>query len=83
MQCQLVTMLFQASNAFSIREALRELLASGNLSHCRAYLSNAKYDIYNKGINSNTSPAAVRGSVMLWPTVRYCCLQGDFSLRKA
>lgn len=46
MQCQLVSMLFQASNAFSIKEALREFLASGNLSHCTAYLSNAKYDVY-------------------------------------
>lgn len=36
----------------------------------------------NEGIHSNTSPAAVRGSVILWPTVRYCCLQGYFSLRK-
>lgn len=38
MQCQLVTMLFQASNALSIKEALGEFLASGNLSHCTAYL---------------------------------------------
>lgn len=48
MQCQLVTMLFQASNAFSIKEALGKFLASGNLSHSRAYLSNAKYDVYKQ-----------------------------------
>lgn len=39
----------------------------------------------NEGIHSNTAPgdlAAVGGSVVLWPTVRCCLLQGDFSLRK-